>query len=176
MGNWFLPENYEIPTSESRYTKFEKDKTTKIRVLKSWMDQDCIVFWEYFQIQADWKTKPIRSKTKFNETPWIENWKIQKEIWGIKVFNYETQSIQICNIGQKWIKETIMNFINDEDYGSPLLYDLKISRQWDWLDTKYGIVPWKTIEFDEKLIEWKDIKIDWVGFLNSEKDIFSENK
>ena len=174
MTNTFLPENYELPTQESRFTKFEKEKTTKIRILKSGLDNDCIVYWEYFQRQNDWKTKPVRSKTKFSETPWIEQNRTQKEVWSFKVYNYDTNSIQICSIWQKGIKEAIMRYIQDTDFGNPLTYDLKISRKGEWLETQYWVIATPPKEFDESLIEWKDVNIDWIGFLNSEKDIFFE--
>lgn len=167
----FLPDNYELPTTETNYTKFEKEKTTRIRILESWLDQDCILYYEYFQDQADWKTKPIRSKTKFTETPWINVKSQVKEVWSFKVFNYDLQTIQICSISQKWIKESILNLIKDEDFWNPLWYDLKISRNWEWLETKYGVIATPPKPFDKKLIkEYK--KIDWIAFLNSEKDVF----
>ena len=172
--NDFLPSEYELPVSENRFTKFEKDKTIRIRILPSGLKSNCMVFWEYFQTQTDWKVKPIRNVKKFQETPWIEKNREQKEVWAMKVYNYDTASIQICSISQKSLKQTIMWFINDNDYWNPLGFDLKISKTWEWLDTKYWIVPTPPKEFDISLIEWKDIKINWFKFLNSEKDIFSE--
>lgn len=167
----FLPDNYELPTTETNFTKFEKDKTTRIRILESWLDQDCIVYYEYFQDQWDWKTKPIRSTTKFTETPWINAKSQVKEVWSFKVFNYETQGIQICSVSQKGIKEAIMGYIKDDDFWNPLWYDLKISRTGEWLETKYWVIATPPKPFETKLIK-EDKKIDWIWFLNSEKDIF----
>ena len=168
----FLPENYELPASENNFTKFEKDKTTKLRILLSWLDKNCVIYYEYFQDIEWWKVKPIRSTKKFTETPWINAKSQVKEVWSFKVYNYEAQSIQICSIPQKWIKETIMNLIWDSDYGDPLGYDIKISKTGEGMETKYSLLASPPKEFDDKLIFNKDKDIDWAWFLSSEKDIF----
>ena len=167
----FLPDNYELPTTESNYTKFEKDKETKIRILLSWLEQDCIVYYEYFADAENWKTKPIRSVKKFLTTPWINAKSTVKEIWSFKVFNYNTQTVQICSISQKSIKEALLWYIKDNDYGSPLWFDIKITKSWEMLETKYAVIVSPPKPFDFKQIK-EDKKIDWAWFLSSEKDVF----
>jgi len=170
----FLPKEYELPKSESRFTKFEKDQTTRIRILPSGLDLDTIRFYEYFDIS--WEApKPIRSSKPFEDTPWIRDWEKQKEVWSMKIWNYETECVQILSITQKTIKEQIIAYNEDKDYGSPVWYDLKIKKTWEKLKTKYSVIPGPVKEFeaDENFV---DIDIDWAWFLECEKDIFKEIK
>ena len=172
MAN-FLEEWYKIPTATSNYTKFIKDETVKIRILESWAENNCITYYEYFADLGEWN-KPIRQKDRFTETPGIENGRKQKEMWAFKVYNYSTETVELCHISQKTIKEVIMNYINDEDYGDPLWYDIKITRNWEGLETVYWVVSSPPKEFDTSLIEWKDKTIDWDWFLNCETEIFTD--
>lgn len=169
----FLPDGYELPKNNSGFTKFEKDKTTKIRVLPSGLDQDAIIFFEYFDESGE-KPKPIRSLKPFNDMPWIKEWRKAKECWSMKVYNYETEQIEICTINQSSIKQVIMWFFADEDYGEPTKYDLKISKTGEALETKYSVTPTPPKAFDMKLIEWIDKNIDWTWFIQGESNIFLE--
>jgi hypothetical protein len=171
--NNFLPKNYEIPKTPSKYTKFENDKTTRIRILPSWTDKDTIIFYEYFDISGE-NPKPVRSIKPFQETPWIKEGQKQKEIWNCKVWNYEIEQVQICSIWQMTIKEAIMNYYMDNDFWSPVLFDLKISKKWEKLETTYWVIASPPKEFDKSLLVWKDFKIDWSGFLKCETDIFQK--
>jgi len=167
----FLEEGYEIPKAPSNYTKIEKDVTLRLRVLPSWNDTDVIRCYEYFDIRWE-KPKPVRSLTPFKETPWIKDKEKQKEVWNLKVWNYKLEQIQIYNIPQITIKEQIMKYFQDEDFLSPINYDLKITKTWEWFDTKYAVLASPPKAFDSKLLEWKDVDIDWSWFLECETDIF----
>lgn len=167
----FLPKDYEIPKAPSRYTKFVKDETVKIRILAQEWDKTTQIFYEYFDIRWD-KPKPVRSINEFEDTPWIKEWEYQKEVWSVKVWNYDEEIVQIMSIQQKTIKEAIMSYYEEEAYWNPTWYDLKISREWDKLLTKYKVVALPPKEFDEKLIDWKDVTIDWCGFMECETEIF----
>lgn len=170
----FLPDNYEMPVAPSNYTQFEDGTTTKFRILPSGGDQDCIVFWEYFD-KTQWENwKPVRSMKKFEETPWIEPWRRQGEKWAFKVWNYDLNQVQICSLWQKGLKEAIMQHINDDDYGNPLWYDIKITRTWTKLETKYKIVVSPPKAFDESVLETDDKQIDWVAYLKNEEPFIGE--
>lgn len=139
-NNTFLPSDYTIPPS-SRYTKF-KNGTTKIRILSN-----CITGWEYFNID----NKAVRSKEKFKSvTDMQEDWKI-KHFWAFIVYNYETKQIEITQINQVNIRAYIHNLCLDPDYWDPKGYDIKITRSWDGMDTKYSVVPWPVTPL------WKEI-------------------
>jgi len=167
----FLPQDYEIPKAASNYTKFAEDETTRIRILPSWLDKDVIICYEYFDNRWE-HPAPVRSSKEFETTPGIREWDRQKEVWNFKVWNYDLEQVQICNVPQKSIKEAIMGYYKDEDFGSPVGYDLKVTRTGKKLETKYNVIATPPKDFDQNLLEWKDFDIDWVGFIECEKDIF----
>lgn len=167
----FLPQDYEVPKSPSRYTKFVKDETVHLRILAQEWDKMTQIYWEYYDTRWE-KVKPVRSFEKFEETPWIKVWEYQKENWSIKVWNYDEELIQIMSIPQKSIKEAIIAYYQEDAYWAPTKYDLKISRKWDKLLTTYKVVALPPKDFDEKLLEGKEIIIDWAWFMDSETEIF----
>ena len=165
----FLPKDYEIPVSPSNYTKFEDGTTTKFRILPMDNEWNCIVFWEYFDKTQGENGKPVRSVNKFTATPWIEPWRKTIHKWAFKVWNYDLWQIQICSLGQKWLQEQIMSYINDDDYWNPLNYDIKIKRDWKGLETKYWLTVSPPKPFDEALLKDNDKNIDWFAYLESEE-------
>lgn len=173
--NNFLPEDYKMPTTWNDYTKFEDWVTTRFRILPSGMESNCIVFWEYFDLTQGEKWKPVRSTKKFTETPWIESGRQQGEKWAFKVWNYDLGEVQICSIWQILLKQQIMSYINDDDYGNPVWYDIKIRREWVKLETKYSLTVSPPKDFDESLLESHDKKIDWVAYLEWEDPFLKDN-
>jgi len=141
--NDFFWEGYEIPSTQSKYSRIEKDKELRIRILSK-----PLIGWEYFQLQEDWKRKPVRSKLKFSvvEDPAINKftWKPEtpKEFWAFKVYNCTTKSIEIFQTTKNTIKESIMNLFMDQDFWEPQKYDLKITKKWELTETTYSVIPW----------------------------------
>jgi flagellar capping protein FliD len=56
-----------------------------------------------------------------------ENGKV-KEFRAFVVWNYTDEKVQIMEITQNSIKNQIYKLANDEDFGDPKTYDLKINR------------------------------------------------
>ena len=169
----FLPEGYSVPEAVSRYTKFEKDKTTKFRILEQEWDKTLHLYKEYFDVRGE-KPKPIRSIKAFEETPGIKEGSRVKDMWSVKIWNYDTENVQILSIGQVSIQRAIEAYCKEEEYGSPVNYDLKISRKWDGMNTEYSVVALPPKEFDDSLLQWNDSTIDWVGFMECKTDIFKD--
>lgn len=148
-----LPENYEPAKSTGgAYTKLQ-DGDTKIRILTS-----PIIWFEYFTLE----NKPKRSKTMFTNTNDIkENWKV-KEFWAFVVWNYNSEAVQIMEITQNTIKDQIFALARDEDFWDPKGYDLKITRSWKDLETKYQVKPLaqKPFENKEAIEEAKKINLE----------------
>jgi len=143
-----LPEWSEDKTSQTgNYFKF-KDGDNKIRILTS-----PIVWYVYFNVD----NKPTRSKEVIKDPIDIkEDWKV-KQFWAMWIWNYDEKKIQVMEITQASIKQQLTWFINDEDYGSPLEYDIKINRTGKWLDTEYQVKPLSktpvSAEITEELME-----------------------
>lgn len=140
-NNDFLPAQYEPPKNNSKYTKFEQGET-KIRILSP-----SIVWFEYFNND----NKPVRSRTQFTETPNIKSTSKVKEFWAFVVWNYTTESLEICEITQAWIKKTIFALYKDVDFGDPKNYDIKITRTGEWMETEYAVLPWAIKVLDDKI-------------------------
>lgn len=168
-NNGFLPNNYELPKSTSRYTKFEEWET-KVRILSN-----SLVGWEYFNTE----NKPVRSRTKFEATPGIKNNAKQKEFWAFVVWNYKTEQIEICEITQASIKNAVWELYKDEDYWDPKGFDLKIKRKWEGLDTEYQVIPAPIREIEKEVKEEylkENIKLEnlleWTDPFNSSNDFW----
>jgi hypothetical protein len=131
----FLPQGYEPTKPTGNYTKFQNGDT-KIRIMSS-----AIVGFEYWNNEG----KPVRSKEFPKTLPEDIRYDDQnqpekiKEFWAFVVWNYNENRIQVCEITQAQIKEGILNYSNDEDWGDPKQYDLKINRTGEKLTTKYQV-------------------------------------
>ena len=109
--------------------------------------------------EGDEKDRPIRFEKRPEELP--ENLRTEKGKPQLKhflagvVWDYDSQSLMILSLTQKTLRELLFKFIRDEDYGDPQGYDIKISREGQGLDTKYGLLasPPKPIS--------KEIKEAW---------------
>lgn len=126
-----LPQNYELPKSTSSgYMKLQ-DGENRFRVLS-----EAIVGWE------DWQDKkPLRFQLHEKPLKPIDDKKPVKHFWAFIVWNVLEEKIQILQITQKSIQKKIEELLKDEDWGSPLHYDIKISRKGEGIDTEYNINP-----------------------------------
>jgi len=135
----FFPENYEIPSSSSNFTKFEKGDT-KIRILTS-----PVLGWVYWTIEPN---RPVR--LAMDKKPVVqpvnakldENGRFRpRHFWLLKIWNYNTQQIEVCEITQKNIQGAIAAFSKESDYGHPNGYDIVINRVGEGYETKYQVMP-----------------------------------
>ena len=131
----FLPQGYEVPTSNSSYTKLEKGDT-KIRFITK-----PITGYQYWTTE----NKPVRSATPFTETPNIKlNDKGEKKIehfWVMGVYNYNTKKQEVFVMTQKSIMNAIVAFAQNPAWGTPTEYDVVINRKGDMLTTEYNVMP-----------------------------------
>lgn len=133
----FLPQNYEVPQSESgKYFK-PKGGENKVRVLT-----DCVLGWVYWNNQD----KPVRLKDQPGQTPSdirVKEGKTEriKHFWAMVVYDYATQQISIWEVTQRSIQDAIAALASDSDWGHPRQYDLKINRTGESLSTEYSVVP-----------------------------------
>lgn len=139
----FLPENYDIPDSSGGYMKF-KEGENRFRVLAS-----PIVGWEYWVSDADGKRKPLRKRMNNPfTTAEVEDPEEIKHFWAMPVYNYADKQIVILEITQKGIQKKIKAYANDEDWGSPIGYDLVVTKSGEGLNTEYEVIakPAKPVE------------------------------
>lgn len=127
----FLPNDYTLPVSGGNYTKLDQGET-KLRILS-----DAITGYEYWNTE----NKPVRSDQYPGDTPDIREDSKPKHFWAMVVYNYSTKTVQIWQVSQKSIQNSLLNLVQDSDWGSPKDYDIKIKREGEGLDTRYQLSP-----------------------------------
>lgn len=126
--NDFLPEQYDVPKG-SNYLKL-KDGENRFRIMSK-----PIIGWQ------DWKDKkPIRFRMSEKPKSSIDPKKPIKHFWAFVVFDYADKAVKILELTQKTIQEAIQNYSRDEEWGSPLNYDLKITRRGSGMETEYSTI------------------------------------
>ncbi len=134
----FLPVDYQVPNAVSKFTKIEKDKETRIRILST-----PLIGWQYFSNKKSIVKKLPFSKEEIIDAdidPFTKSPSEPQEFWAMKVYNYGTKQMEIFQTTKKAIKIWINTYNTDEDFGKPNLYDLKITKTGEWKDTKYSII------------------------------------
>lgn len=152
--NTFLPAGYEIP-EVSNYMKFENGEN-RFRALSS-----AITGFEY------WVTDPGTNKrapkrVRPNEPIPVEELELNpktgepefpKHFWAFVVWNYKAKKIQILEITQKGIQKHLKNLAGDEDWGSPLGYDVVVKRSGEGLETEYEVIPKPAKPVEDGILE-----------------------
>ena len=133
----YFPTNYTIPKSSGngKYTKFEQGKT-KFRILSA-----PLIGFEYWNTDS----KPVRALEKFETIPLDakldnEGKFKQRHFWAMKVYNYNTKQVEVLEITQKTIQNTILEYAQNEDFGDPRDYDITVSRKGEAIETEYSTI------------------------------------
>lgn len=130
-NNDFLPQEYEVPSSNGNYAKLEKGEN-RFRILSK-----PIIGW------LDWKDKkPLRFAFNAKPEKAVDASKPIKHFWAFVVWNYKLEQIQVLEITQKGLQNGIAALNKDPDWGSPFKYDIKIDRTGDDKNnTEYALKP-----------------------------------
>jgi len=129
--NNFLPSGYNPPKSNSHYFKFA-DGDNLFRILAP-----VVMGWE------DWTEdkKPVRFKYDEKPEAPINPKRAIKHFWVFPIWDYKEKAVKILEITQSSIQQAIFNLHNDEDWGNPMGYDIKVKREGKDLDTTYSVNP-----------------------------------
>ena len=120
---------YAIPEKPSDYLKLTEG-AHKLRILAS-----PILGWEFWDKTGD---KPSVKRWAFDAPHPTD----AKHIWGVVVYNYTLKRVQLLSISQSSIQEDLRALASNEDWGSPLGYDITIMRTGRTMnDTKYSLTP-----------------------------------
>jgi hypothetical protein len=170
MENTFLPQDYEAPKSQGgNYMKFQ-DGENRFRVLSS-----AIVGYEYWNNE----NKPVRSKEPFTETP---NAKMNqdgrvsiKHFWAFVVWNVKEEKLQVLEVTQAGIQQSITTFVSNEDWGDPKQYDILINREGEGIETRYTVTPCPHKPLDQEIAElYAGTQVN-LNALYEGQDPFAEN-
>ena len=149
----FVPENYELPASGSKYMEI-KDGDNKLRILS----KTPFMFYKYFSTLTG---KPVLLKEKPTEVPedvkpsQFSGKKDVSEMWALVVYNYAESKVQILDFNQVSIKRRLIELAKDTDFGDPTGYDIKITKGVDGSGkTTYTVTPMmKSEEVSDETIE-----------------------
>lgn len=134
----FLPNGYEKPESASKYYKFA-DGNNYFRILSP-----AIIGW------LDWEDKkPVRTKDKPEQS--IDPTKPAKHFWAFAIWDYREKTIKILEITQATIQNAIFDMHNDNNWGSPLNYDINVKKTGKDLETKYSVIPTPPKELEKEI-------------------------
>ena len=126
----FLPTGYEAPKTSNFYMRFQEGEN-KFRILSQ-----PIIGWE------DWlDKKPIRYRFEDKPAKPIDAKKPVKHFWAMIVWNYQEEEIQVLHLTQSTIRKGLEALCNDEDWGAPYFYDLKVMKTGEGIETEYSLNP-----------------------------------
>lgn len=140
----FLPKGFKIPSKSEQFMTLEQGEN-KIRVVSP-------ASFGYLLFGVDGQTvKPFRKEgmddftmeeildinPKPNKDGTVQS---SKFFMIFCVWNYREKRFQALEITQKGIMKKIQKYLEDEDYGNPMEYDLKINKSGDGLNTEYDVI------------------------------------
>lgn len=127
----FLPEDYEPPVTSGNYMKIQTGEN-KIRILSA-----PVLGWEDWTLDK----KPVRFAYDQKPSKPIDPTRPIKHFWAMIVWNYKEERIQIMHITQSTIRSAIASLSENEDWGAPFFYDIKITKKGEKVDTEYSVIP-----------------------------------
>ena len=128
----FLPPGYKEPKN-NRYLNPGKE-TISFRILGNHEDGGLITGWELWVKTEDGFKKPVRIPTdgEFSQP---------KLFWAMKVMNRDNNRVEILNITQKSIRESLLALTENKKWGEVTRYDITITSAGDGLLRKYTVTP-----------------------------------
>lgn len=129
----------ELPKTTGNYMKFEQG-ANKFRILSN-----PIMGWEYWtEAKGKEKSKPVRSIERPSVIPLdadiSKGWN-PRYFWAFVVWNLDAKRLQILEITQKRLLESLQSLVTNEDYGDPKGYSITITRDGEGLESTYTLMP-----------------------------------
>jgi hypothetical protein len=147
----FLPDGHEMPKAGSGSNYFKpQDGQTTIRI----MSPKAVTGWEVW-VEEHGTSKPKRFKNEGDAGR--AGGRDKKYFWAFEIWNYELEKIQIWQINQRTIQDSLLLIFNNPVWGNPMEYDIVVGKTGKALDTKYTVqaIPHKprTEQMDRSSIE-----------------------
>lgn len=132
----FLPNDYEQPRTGGNYLKFQEGQN-RFRIIGN-----AHLGWEDWQEDNGVK-KPVRYQFKGQDSkpaP-LNKDRAVKHFWAFPVWDYAENKVKVLEITQSSIQTAINDLFKNQDWGSPLKYDLVVTKTGKDLETKYSVMP-----------------------------------
>ena len=158
----FLPNDYKEPNTSANggYFKLEQGDN-RFRILT-----DCVIGWEAWKIDQEGKNRPHRFGIEDKPNGNDFDTKV-KLFWAFGVYNYKADEVQILHLTQASIRNAILAYIDDEDFGEPQGYDLTIKRSGQGMETEYLVLASPPKEPKKEVAEaLQDLKLDLSKHIN----------
>lgn len=155
----FIPSSYDISSlsgGDHQYFKVQNGEN-KIRILS----EELVFGYEYWTTE----NKPKRLKTRPAITPsdirLNDDGKPSpvREIWLMFVWDYSDGQVKIWNFYQMSLKKDLTALSNDEDWGHPNQYDIKITKTGANLKTEYKIIASPKKELTQSQLDAVEEKV-----------------
>jgi hypothetical protein len=171
----FLPQDYDknenLNETGGSYMRFQEGEN-KFRILAS-----PIVGWEWWN-EVDGKRKPNR--VRINETidvSKVDDEENVKRFWAMPVWNYATKKIEILEITQKGLQNTLKALSKDEEWGSPLEYNISVIRTGKDLGTTYELIPSPPKPLDKEIADkFKEAHINLEALFDGDDPFSASSK
>ena len=117
-------------------------ESTVLRILTSpvigWEDRATKEGFEYWTpIRTKEQNEPLNQVTDSYSS---SGFKYPQEFRAMKIWNYETQQVQVWSTTRSTIKEVIIGFTKSKLLWSPLQYDIEVTKKGEKKETKYTII------------------------------------
>lgn len=163
----FLPKNYDVPSSGDKYMKFKAGEN-RFRILSS-----PVVGFEWWE-DSEKGRKPVR--VHMSDPVPASHADDYKHFWAMPVWNYQVSKVQILEITQKSIQRAIKAISADDDWGSPVGYDLVVNKTGDGLETEYQVTPKPAKVLDAEATKaWASITVNLNALYDGEDPFANES-
>lgn len=138
----FLPSNYEAPQG-GNYMKLQIGEN-RFRVLGP-----AVVGNLFWTTDGEGGRKPVRRRMgeaiHDDELGMDAHGKPERvrHFWAFPVWNVTAKQVQILEVTQRTIQESILSLNESQDWGDPTGYDIIIRKSGSGLDTEYNVLPGK---------------------------------
>ncbi len=134
MTNSFFPEGFAATLNDApKYFKATKNETIKVRIVSS-EPEGGYIRWTSEGRPERWHMTADAPKG----VQWQEDSK-PKKFLAVVVWNYNLNCLQIWEITQRTIYDTLESLTSDPDFGHPNQYDLKVTRRGEGLECTYQV-------------------------------------
>ena len=136
-----------------------------------------IMGWEGWKEQPDGSNKPVRKRMDESiSVDEVDDESRIKHFWAMPVYNYQEEKIQILEITQKGILKSIRALEKSKDWGSPLNYDILVTKSGQKLETEYQVTPIPPKPLSKALLEdYKEMDINLEALFDGD-DPFAKSK
>jgi len=152
----FYPKEYKTPEAGSNFLNLVEGDN-KVRLLT-----EPVIGWEGWKDNKPFRRLGFEQNIEENEVDMDQKYGKPKinHFNAFMVFDYKQAKVLMLQINQKTIQKAIRALSENEDWGSPVEYDLTITRTEDGGRTAYSVTPspLKALKADvQKIVDAADV-------------------